>query len=121
MVAIVFVLLASFAPSADGATFSAESAFQELLAAIQAGSKERFTAGGDEGFQAMPEREFEGLVSKFSPMLASGYTATHLGEFRQKGVTVHYWKLSFTSDADDWLAKLGVRDGKLLGFLIKRP
>jgi hypothetical protein len=99
----------------------AEEAFQSLLKAIEAHAIDQFTALGDEGFKAMPPGEFDALAAKFAPMLRSGYRASYLGEFKQKDTIVHYWKLTFTSDSDDYLAKLGVRDGKLRGFLIQRP
>ena len=107
---------------ASGAEQSfAEGAFRGLLAAIEAHSIDQFTTLGDEGFKAMPQSEFDGLAARFAPMLNAGYKASYLGEFKQKDTVVHYWKLTFTSDPDDYLAKLGVRDGKLRGFLIQRP
>ena len=99
----------------------AENAFRSLLAAIEAQSVDQFTALGDDGFKAMPRSEFDGIAAKFAPMLNAGYRASYLGEFKQRDTVVHYWKLTFAGDADDYLAKLGVREGKLRGFLIQRP
>lgn len=114
-------LLVTFGPAAADPQISAEDAFRELIDAIQARSMEQFTALGDDEFKAMPAAEFEKLAAKFAPMLESGYTATYMGEFEQAGTTVYYWRLTFTTDPDDYLAKLGIRAGKLRGFLIERP
>jgi len=121
LIAVFVALLAAHAHAADPAPKFAEGALQQLLGAIQARALDRFIALGDEGFKAMPEAEFEKLATRFAPMLGSGYAAAYLGEFRQRDSTVYYWKLTFTSDPDDYLVKLGVRDGKLRGFLIQRP
>ena len=98
-----------------------QKAFAGLLAAIQSRSRADFVNLGDDQFHAMPAEEFERLAEKFAPMLKAGYRIEYFGVFREGNVRIHYWRIHFAEDPDDWLAKLGVENGKVKGLLIKRP
>lgn len=114
-------LLFSSLSFARGPEFE-ETALTKLITAIQNGSHKDFTALGDERFQAMPEKDFEGVVTRLGPLLQPGYQSSYLGDFKiDKNTRVYYWKLELANEPHDWLAKMAVADDKVKGFFIVRP
>lgn len=98
-----------------------QHAYEHMLSAIAANSFEEFTALGDVVFQSLKREEFDKVARHFMPLLAAGQRSTYLGSFQLHGMTVHYWRLSFAGQRDDWLAKLAVKDERVRGFFISPP
>ena len=76
---------------------------------------------GDVVFRSLQRDEFDRVVEHFSAHLANGQRSSYLGAFRIHGMTVHYWRLRFSDQPDDWLAKLAVKDEQVRGFFISPP
>jgi hypothetical protein len=96
-------------------------AFTHIVSAIENQSMEEFISQGDEQFRAMPIAQFKRIAEKFSPMFKAGYHSTYLGDFRDTNARVYYWKLEFSGELHDWVAKVAIGEGKVKGFLITRP
>ncbi|WP_420467297.1 hypothetical protein [Panacagrimonas sp.] len=108
-------------PSAAADKPFAQHAYEHMLSAIASNSFEDFTALGDVVFQSLKREEFDKVCQHFIPLLAAGQRSTYLGSFQLHGMTVHYWRLSFAGERDDWLAKLAVKDERVRGFFISPP
>jgi hypothetical protein len=96
-------------------------AFKHIVSAIENQSMEEFISQGDAQFRAMPIAQFQRIAEKFSPMFKTGYHSTYLGDFKDTNARVYYWKLEFSGEMHDWVAKVAISEGKVKGFLITRP
>lgn len=99
----------------------AQHAYERMLTAIVDRSYDAFVALGDGYFKTLRQEDFERVHQYFAPLLAGGQRSTYLGSFSRKDTTIHYWRLSFSGDENDWLAKLAIKDEHVSGFFISPP
>jgi hypothetical protein len=90
---------------------------RKMIAAIVSNDYEAFVAGGDPAFKAaLTKPVFEGGTSRLVPRLTAGYSVSFLGTLNKGDFTIHLWKLSFKDGKDDLLARMDMKDGKILRF-----
>lgn len=98
----------------------AEQRLAPLLTAIAQQNYSQFVADGTEQFEAeISEPQFQAVAYQLSPRLKEGYQVHYLTQLNQQGHEIHLWKISFTDQGDDHLAKLALKDGKVAGFWIQ--
>ena len=98
----------------------AEQTLAPLLTAIAQQNYSQFVADGTAQFKAeISEPQFQAVAAQLSPRLKEGYQVHYLTQLNQQGHEIHLWKISFTDQGDDHLAKLAQKDGKVAGFWIQ--
>ncbi|WP_051470255.1 hypothetical protein [Fischerella sp. PCC 9605] len=96
---------------------SVQTAFTNLMAAIEENNYDNFVAAGNAAFkEGITRQMFTRVSAELAPRMKKGYEAVFLGELRQQGYRVYLWKLTFKDGGDDLLAKLSLKDGKVGGF-----
>lgn len=113
--------LCGLSPPAVADKSFAQHAYEHMLNAISLDAYEAFVEYGDPVFRSLRREEFEKAYAHFGPLLAKGQRSTYLGSFRRAGMTIHYWRISFNGEGDDWLAKLAVHESRVRGFFISPP
>jgi hypothetical protein len=93
--------------------------FKKLLTAVEKRDYASFVGDGESAFKALPEGQFDSVVTQLAPKLGGSHEATYLGALQQKGYRVTLWKVSFKDGSDDMLATLSVRNGRIGGFFIR--
>lgn len=93
--------------------------FTKLLNALEKKDYGAFVEDGEDAFKALPEGQFDSVVTQLAPKLGGNHEATYLGALQQKGFRVTLWKISFKDGSDDMLATLSVKNGKVGGFFIR--
>jgi len=101
-------------------TSGADSILTKLLNAVEKNDFNKFIADGDAQFKAaITKQMFESVNAQITPRMKKGYEIVTLGTLKQQGCQVFLMKLVFKDDGDDILAKLALRDGKIVGFLLQ--
>ena len=98
-----------------------QQAFSKMMAALQAQSMSDFTALGDASVKAVTPETFKKAADKFGPMIKAGYHATYLTGFKRGNAHMHYWKVEFKGQADDWLVRIASDGTSVSGFFINPP
>lgn len=92
----------------------------KLLKAVASNDYASFVADGGDAFKSGLSKQMLSLVStQYAPRIKKGYDATYLGVLQQQGCQVQLWKLVYKDGSDDTLAKLVVKDGKVVGFWLQ--
>lgn len=91
----------------------------QLIKALEVADHAAFIAQGDAAFSRMPKEQFAAVAAQLGPRFQAGYEIAYLGELRQRGYHVTLWKVSFKNGADDALASLSTKEGKVGGFFIR--
>lgn len=113
LVACASNILAAEAPKED------QAFFDQLITAIMQNDYDAFTANATGSLKQMTQDQFSAAVQQLSPRLNSGYQAAYLGAIKKGIGHVALWKLTFTGVADEALATMFVKDGKISAFTIK--
>ena len=100
-----------------------EAVMKSILEATKEKSYDAFLTHADSGVRAgISKQMFDGVAGMFSARLQKGYKTTYLAKLRQKGYTVHLWKLEFADGKDEVLFRLTMdKDGagKYSGVLLQ--
>ena len=116
----VWLALSVTACVAGETTETGRALLDNLLKATEMNDCNRFVADGDAGFKAgITTQMLERVSTQLSPRMKMGYQCSYLGELSQRGCQVLLWKLKYKDGGDDILAKLVLRDGKVVGFLLQ--
>jgi len=111
--------------AASGPSFAAEPAdpqkfFLNLLESLKMNDAKSFIEAGDEEFQKKMTPELVEEVSRqLVPRMKKEYGVAYFGSLKKKDYETHIWKLTFEDSGDDLLTSVSVRDGKIVGFIIK--
>ncbi len=92
----------------------------KLFTALEKGDFEMFVADGDTAWKGLKKPQFDGLAAQMGPKLKAGYAVTYLGELKRGTAVTTLWKLDFKGNADDMLATMTVKEGKVNGFGLPR-
>jgi len=91
----------------------------KLLKAVEEDDYEGFLGNLTKSFQAsLTEKAFASGTGQLMPRMKKGYDVTVLGKLKERGFTVHLWKIAYKDGGDDTLARLIVEDEKVSGFLL---
>src|SRR5436189_1690646 len=92
----------------------------KLLKSVEANDYDGFVADGSDAFRAgITKPMLQGVSGQLSPRMKKGYACSYLGDLTQQGCRVLLWKLTYRDGADDTLAKLVLKDGKVAGFWLQ--
>lgn len=108
---------ASLQAEPDQAT---QTIFNHLMSATISNNYDGFIAECDATMKAaLTKPILEGVSKLIEPRAKQGYDTQYLGEMKQSGFQVHFWRLRFKDGGDDVLATLSVKDGKAGGFYLR--
>ncbi len=94
--------------------------FDQMIAALQTRSYDRFIAEGDARFRSgFTQKMFEELSSRLGPRLVQGYTATFLATVHQQDYMAYLWKLTFKDGKDEFVVFLFIKNGDVTGFVTR--
>jgi hypothetical protein len=97
-----------------------DTTLNQMLEAIQSRSREQFVEHGDAKFKnGFNEKMFGQLFQLLGQRLRQGYDVTFLTTLRQQDYLVYIWKLSFKDNKDDYIIRMAVKDGTVMGFVIR--
>lgn len=121
---LAFLIAALFGSSAvaSAAEASKENTAMatKLFTALEKGDFEMFIADGDASWKALKKPQFDGMAANVAPKLKAGYGLIYLGEMKLRGNRVTLWKVDFKGNADDMLAVVTIKEGKVDGFALPR-
>jgi len=106
-------LIAAEAPQED------QTFFDQLITAIKQNDYDSFLANATGSLKQMTQDQFSTAVQQLSPRLNTGYQATYFGAVKKGTGHVALWRLTFKDVADEALATMVVKDGKISVFNIK--
>ena len=106
-------LIAAEAPQED------QTFFDQLITAIKQNDYDSFLANATGSLKQMTQDQFSAAVQQLSPRFNAGYEASYLGAVKKGTGHLALWRLTFKDVADEAIATLGVRDGKISVFTIK--
>jgi len=97
-----------------------DTTLKQMLDAIQTKSYDSFVAIGDARFKGgFTQTKFEELARQIGPRLQQGYSVTFLTTLRQRDYMVLIWKITFKDARDEFLISMAIRDGNVIGFMIR--
>lgn len=97
---------------------SAES-LNSLLTAMTSADKPAFLARCDEVFAKVAEEQFDRIAQNLGPNLKSGYSLTSMGALQRKVGEISVFKITFKNGADEKVALISEKDGKVAGLVLK--
>ena len=98
-----------------------QNTFDDLIAATIEKDFEKFSANGTPAFKGLCNKiMFKRGCKQLSPLLSEESEAEFLTELNAKDQKIYLWKISFKSQSDDFLARMTIKDGKVVNFFIKR-
>jgi hypothetical protein len=103
-------LIAAEAPQED------QTFFDQLITAIKQNDYDSFLANATGSLKQMTQDQFSAAVQQLSPRLNTGYQATYFGAVKKGTGHVALWRLTFKDVADEALATMVVKDGKISVF-----
>jgi len=92
---------------------------RSLLADIAAGNKVGFLAKSTDMFAKVAEPQFAAISKSLAPHLKSGFTLERLGTLKRRGGDAAIFKVVFSDAADEAMAMISEKDGKVAGFTLK--
>ncbi len=92
-----------------------------VLKALAESDYDLFRSIGDEGFRKITKDTFSKVSDQVAKGLKGGFAKELMGQFKQNGHTVYFWKIGYTQPIDDHLLRLSVKDGKVSGALFTKP
>lgn len=92
----------------------------KLFTALEKGDFDMFIADGDTSWKSLKKPQFDGMAANIAPKLKAGYGITYLGELKLRGNQVTLWKLDFKGNADDMLATVTIKEGRVNAFGLPR-
>lgn len=96
-----------------------QSTLDALLKAMTAADKPAFLARCDEAFAKVAAEQFDRIAQSLGPNLKSGYTLTSMGALQRKVGEISVAKITFTNGADEKIALISEKDGKVAGLVLK--
>jgi len=117
---LLVLSLMSTLPAAAQDEAGPQAFFLTLMNNLEKNDAAAFIGAGDAEFQkAMTPELVKKASDQLSPKMKKGYGVAYLGVVRKKGYEVHLWNLSFKDDDVELLTSVSIRDGKVIGFVIK--
>src|SRR5690606_36355914 len=102
-------LLWTLSPLGQPPATQAEQTLAPLLTAIAQQNYSQFVADGTAQFKAeISEPQLQAVADNLSRRPKEGYQVQYLTQLDQQGHEIHLWKISFTDQADEHLAKLAL-------------
>jgi hypothetical protein len=119
-IAVIFALplfvSTGFANAAKDSS-AADIILTKILNAVENNDLNSFVANGNDQFKAaITKKIFETVSGKYAPRMKKGYEVTQVGTLNQQGCKIYLEKIVFKDGGDDVLARLLLRDGKVVGF-----
>jgi hypothetical protein len=108
----------SFSFAADAPKEDSANADRIITALVNA-DYPAFVTNSEAKFKELKKEQFDSVAAQVAPVLKPGYAVAYLGSLNQKGYHVSLWKISLKTGADDLLATLSMKDGKVGGFYIR--
>ena len=97
-----------------------DATLKQMLDAIQSKSYDRFVADGDAKFkEGYTQKMFEELAGMLGQKLQNGHRVSFLTTLNQQDFVVYVWKLMLKGVREEYLINLFVRDGNVVGFIIR--
>ena len=97
-----------------------DTTLKQMLDAVQSTSYDQFLLNGDARFrEGFTQKKFEDLSRQLGPRLQQGYYVAFLTTLRQRDYIVYLWKIVFKDAKDDILVNMAIRDGHVIGFIIR--
>ena len=97
-----------------------DATLNQMLDAIQSKSYDRFVADGDASFKTgFTQKMFEDLAGQLGQKLQKGHRVSFLTTLNQQDFVIYIWKLMLKGVRDEYLINLFVRDGNVIGFIIR--
>jgi hypothetical protein len=116
--AAFLAVLAGRLPAAE-APKEDQAFFDQLVTALMKSDYDAFVANATGSLKQMTQDQFSAAVQQLSPRFNAGYEASYLGAVKKGTGHLALWRLTFKDVADEAIATLGVRDGKISVFTIK--
>ena len=116
--AAFLAVLAGRLPAAE-APKEDQAFFDQLVTALMKSDYDAFVANATGSLKQMTQDQFSAAVQQLSPRLNTGYQATYFGAVKKGTGHVALWRLTFKDVADEALATMVVKDGKISVFNIK--
>jgi hypothetical protein len=101
------------------ATKEDQAFFDQLITAIKQNDYDSFLTNATGSLKQMTQEQFSAAVQQLSPRLNTGHEATYFGAVKKGTGHVALWRLAFKDVADEALATMVVKDGKISVFMIK--
>jgi hypothetical protein len=97
-----------------------DATLKQMLDAIQTKSYDRFVADGDASFKTgFTQKMFDDLAGLLGQKLQNGHRVLFLTTLNQQDFVVYVWKLMLKGVRDEYLVNLFVRDGNVIGFIVR--
>jgi hypothetical protein len=124
LLSVVFAALAIFLSPRPGSAQvpmrTYDATLKQMLDAIQSKSYDRFVAEGDASFKTgFTQKMFEDLAGQLGQKLQKGHRVSFLTTLNQQDFVIYIWKLMLKGVRDEYLINLFVRDGNVIGFIIR--
>ena len=118
--AALAVVLAPRPGSAQVPMRSYDTTLKQMLDAIQSNTYDRFVADGDAKFKKdFTRKMFEDLAGMLGEKLQRGHQVAFLTTLNQHDYVAYVWKLTLKDVKDEYLINLFVREGNVIGFVIR--
>ena len=106
--------------AAGAAPAGVERVLVKMIEAVKAESYDDFLTDADAQLKSnLSRQQFEGLCGLYTAPLRKGYKFEYLGQLRQRGMSVHLWKIAVVDGQDEGLIRLVLKDGKTYGFTVQ--
>jgi hypothetical protein len=92
-----------------------------ILKALAECDYDLFRSIGDEGFRNITQDMFSKVSDQVAEGLKGGFAKELMGQLKQNGHTVYFWKISYAQPIDDQLLRLSFKNGKVSGALFTKP
>ena len=103
--------------SQDQTVGNAEKLMIWQLEAVKNGDYQQFIEHGNKAFkQFMDEYSFDSIKMQRRAKIAKGYKLEYLGAIRRIGMQEYLWKVHITNDKYEFLGRLSLSHGKVVGF-----
>jgi hypothetical protein len=107
-------------PMVARAADPADGVMKKMMDALRSKNHEAFIADCDDTMRtALSKDQFDNVAAAMAANLQPGHKIVPLGKLRQKGHTVHLYRLEPPKGADDVLIRMSMKDKKVSGFFLQ--
>ena len=114
--ALMLIAASSFAATEE----QADATLKKLLTAQESKNYADFVADATPALKtALSQAQFEAAADVLKARFKDGYETKYLGELKQQGCQVFYYRIRCKDDGDDLLASLAMKDDKVAGIFFR--
>jgi len=119
VVLLLTLLLSGQVALADDAPNQVATLMQQQVDAVAANDRAAFIHNGNRAFrEMMDEWTFDSIVMQHKRRLAKGYQLEYLGPIKRLGMDEYVWRVRPNDYKYQWIGRLSVANGKVVGFML---